>query len=76
MVREKIYKSKEFFINPKQPDEIIDNEHYMGSEDSDGFWNEYYKVIIEDNGIKDEVDFYSYTEAYDYYLEEVGEEKK
>lgn len=74
MVREKIYKSKEFLIDPKDRDtelnEIWDNEF------GDPYWNEYYRVVIfddeeyqdEEEALSDDSrDFYDFAKAYEYY---------
>lgn len=74
MVREKIYKSKEYLIDPKDKDtelqEIWENEF------CDPFWNEYYRVgIYDDEKYEDEFTalseegnhFYDFDEAYEYY---------
>lgn len=74
MVREKIYKSKEYLIDPKDKDTEL--QEIWSNEDCEPFWNEYYRVVIfDDEEYEDEWealsddsrDFYDFAEAYEYY---------
>lgn len=74
MVREKIYKSKEYLIDPKDRDTEL--KEIWSNEECDPFWNEYYRVgIYDDEEYEDEHQalceegnhFYDFDEAYKYY---------
>lgn len=74
MVREKISRSKEWVIDPKDPSEEI--YEVWSNEDCEPFWNEYYRVCIFDPEEYEEEyqalcevgeDFYDFAEAYECY---------
>lgn len=85
MLRERIYKSKEFEIDPNEPDIILSKgldgkpAEVFGNEDDDGYWNEYYRVgvVDTDDDYTDQdddfqgnaEDFYSLKEAQERYSE-------
>lgn len=74
MTREKISRSKEYLVNPEEPDEII--KEVWENIDCEPFWNEYYRVGVfddaeyeyEDEALNDSCEFfYSYKQAKEYY---------
>ncbi len=85
-LRERLYKTKEFEVDPNEPDRILSNGEVFGNENDEGFWNEYYRVGMVDTddeyAIQDEmfqdtaVDFYNLAEAQQAYSEMAEEAKK
>ena len=79
MLRERLYKTKEFEVDPNEPDLILGNGERFGNEYDEGFWNEYYRVGVvntddeetdqDDDFQSNAVDFYSLKEAQNYYSE-------
>ena len=81
-LRERLYRTEEFEVDPNEPDRIVNFTPVFGNEDDEGFWNEYYRVVVcehdgDPNGedCDSSEDFYSYQEAVACYNERVKKVK-
>lgn len=67
-LRERLYKMKEFEVDPNEPDRILSDGEVFENETDEGVWNEYYRVgiIDTDDDYVEQDDMFSET-AQDFY---------